>query len=195
MIVISDLIELLIFYSWDDWQVICQEVCWVIVVICNDNVFDVIIVVFDKSGLLIKLFQWVGLLELVCLLIVSIVGCIIMQCYQVCNVLICSLINNFLGIQIDNWIYFFIIIFFDICVDFVDVVGCLGFVVVGVIGVVSQVIQGLFSGVGVIGVNLIDLLFIVFGDQFKLFNKDLVIVIKYSNLFGDLGVYLSQFLL
>ncbi|HCL2877637.1 TPA: hypothetical protein N1953_002147 [Pseudomonas aeruginosa AC9A] len=56
----SDLIESLISYSWDDWQVTRQEARRVIAAIRNDNVPDATIAALDKSGSLIKLFQRVG---------------------------------------------------------------------------------------------------------------------------------------
>ncbi|HCR1255249.1 TPA: hypothetical protein ONA05_005661, partial [Pseudomonas aeruginosa] len=102
----SDLIESLISYSWDDWQVTRQEARRVIAAIRNDNVPDATIAALDKSGSLIKLFQRVGPPELARSLIASIAGRTTMQRYQARNALIRSLINNPLGTQTDNWIYF-----------------------------------------------------------------------------------------
>lgn len=108
----SDLIESLISYSWDDWQVTRQEARRVIAAIRNDNVPDATIAALDKSGSLIKLFQRVGPPELARSLIASIAGRTTMQRYQARNALIRSLINNPLGTQTDNWIYFPTITFF-----------------------------------------------------------------------------------
>ncbi|SQC66827.1 Uncharacterised protein [Pseudomonas aeruginosa] len=116
----SDLIESLISYSWDDWQVTRQEARRVIAAIRNDNVPDATIAALDKSGSLIKLFQRVGPPELARSLIASIAGRTTMQRYQARNALIRSLINNPLGTQTDNWIYFPTITFFDICADLAD---------------------------------------------------------------------------
>ncbi len=44
----SDLIESLISYSWDDWQVTRQEARRVIAAIRNDNVPDATIAALDK---------------------------------------------------------------------------------------------------------------------------------------------------
>lgn len=118
----SDLIESLISYSWDDWQVTRQEARRVIAAIRNDNVPDATIAALDKSGSLIKLFQRVGPPELARSLIASIAGRTTMQRYQARNALIRSLINNPLGTQTDNWIYFPTITFFDICADLADAV-------------------------------------------------------------------------
>ncbi len=123
----SDLIESLISYSWDDWQVTRQEARRVIAAIRNDNVPDATIAALDKSGSLIKLFQRVGPPELARSLIASIAGRTTMQRYQARNALIRSLINNPLGTQTDNWIYFPTITFFDICADLADAAGRLGF--------------------------------------------------------------------
>ena len=90
----SDLIESLISYSWDDWQVTRQEARRVIAAIRNDNVPDATIAALDKSGSLIKLFQRVGPPELARSLIASIAGRTTMQRYQARNALIRSLINN-----------------------------------------------------------------------------------------------------
>ncbi len=188
----SDLIESLISYSWDDWQVTRQEARRVIAAIRNDNVPDATIAALDKSGSLIKLFQRVGPPELARSLIASIAGRTTMQRYQARNALIRSLINNPLGTQTDNWIYFPTITFFDICADLADAAGRLGFAAAGATGVASQAIQGPFSGVGATGVNPTDLPSIAFGDQLKLLNKDPATVTKYSNPLGDLGAYLSQ---
>lgn len=188
----SDLIESLISYSWDDWQVTRQEARRVIAAIRNDNVPDATIAALDKSGSLIKLFQRVGPPELARSLIASIAGRTTMQRYQARNALIRSLINNPLGTQTDNWIYFPTITFFDICADLADAAGRLGFAAAGATGVASQAIQGPFSGVGATGVNPTDLPSIAFGDQPKLLNKDPATVTKYSNPLGDLGAYLSQ---
>ncbi len=49
----SDLIESLISYSWDDWQVTRQEARRVIAAIRNDNVPDATIAALDKSGSLL----------------------------------------------------------------------------------------------------------------------------------------------
>ncbi|MEC6556510.1 type VI secretion system effector muramidase Tse3, partial [Pseudomonas aeruginosa] len=144
----SDLIESLISYSWDDWQVTRQEARRVIAAIRNDNVPDATIAALDKSGSLIKLFQRVGPPELARSLIASIAGRTTMQRYQARNALIRSLINNPLGTQTDNWIYFPTITFFDICADLADAAGRLGFAAAGATGVASQAIQGPFSGVG-----------------------------------------------
>lgn len=171
----SDLIESLISYSWDDWQVTHQEARRVIAAIRNDNVPDATIAALDKSGSLIKLFQRVGPPELARSLIASIAGRTTMQRYQARNALIRSLINNPLGTQTDNWIYFPTITFFDICADLADAAGRLG-----------------FAAAGATGVNPTDLPSIAFGDQLKLLNKDPATVTKYSNPLGDLGAYLSQ---
>lgn len=127
----SDLIESLISYSWDDWQVTRQEARRVIAAIRNDNVPDATIAALDKSGSLIKLFQRVGPPELARSLIASIAGRTTMQRYQARNALIRSLINNPLGTQTDNWIYFPTITFFDICADLADAAGRLGFAAAG----------------------------------------------------------------
>lgn len=137
----SDLIESLISYSWDDWQVTRQEARRVIAAIRNDNVPDATIAALDKSGSLIKLFQRVGPPELARSLIASIAGRTTMQRYQARNALIRSLINNPLGTQTDNWIYFPTITFFDICADLADAAGRLGFAAAGATGVASQAIR------------------------------------------------------
>lgn len=171
----SDLIESLISYSWDDWQVTRQEARRVIAAIRNDNVPDATIAALDKSGSLIKLFQRVGPPELARSLIASIAGRTTLQRYQARNALLRSLISNPLGTQTDNWIYFPTITFFDICADLADAAGRLG-----------------FAAAGATGVNPTDLPSIALGDQFKLLNKDPATVTKYSNPLRDLGAYLSQ---
>ena len=172
----SDLIESLISYSWDDWQVTRQEARRVIAAIRNDNVPDATIAALDKSGSLIKLFQRVGPPELARSLIASIAGRTTMQRYQARNALIRSLINNPLGTQTDNWIYFPTITFFDICADLADAAGRLGFAAAGATGVASQAIQGPFSGVGATGVNPTDLPSIAFG-KLKLSGDTLLTIV------------------
>ena len=160
----SDLIESLISYSWDDWQVTRQEARRVIAAIRNDNVPDATIAALDKSGSLIKLFQRVGPPELARSLIASIAGRTTMQRYQARNALIRSLINN-PGHP-------------DRQLDLLPHHHLLrhlrrprrrrwppGLRRGGRHRVASQAIQGPFSGVGATGVNPTDLPSIAFGDQ------------------------------
>ncbi len=187
----SDLIESLISYSWDDWQVTRQEARRVIAAIRNDNVPDATIAALDKSGSLIKLFQRVGPPELARSLIASIAGRTTMQRYQARNALIRSLINNPLGTQTDNWIYFPTITFFDICADLADAAGRLGFAAAGATGWPARRSRVRSAG-SAPPASIRPTCRPLPSATSLLLNKDPATVTKYSNPLGDLGAYLSQ---